>query len=289
MRAVCVVLCGWIATAAAQPVTRPEREPCAVTVALAPAEVRAEIEAWVRAEPRCVRELEVRVVPTDDGLYLTARDARGVVRERIVPDAQSAAVLVVSWMADDSLGSEPPPRAADPDEPTPTETADIEPPAAVAAPGLARMYQPPAPASRRWLTIGAIGSDDNSGVRAQLDLWSRGRWTLGVAGGLRAGEGRMGDRDVAHARIVLGVSHALGPRLSLRAQIGLGADASRERPDDDDERMMSHERITAIGEASLQARVRLADRWALIGGPILETPVRTGGSVSLFFGIQRGL
>src|SRR5262249_45669644 len=101
-------------SAAAQPVTHPEAEACKVTVAFAPDEVRAEVEAWVRAEPRCERELVVRVTPTEDGLYLTATDLKGHVRERVVPDAQSAAVLVVSWMADDSIG------------PTPTERADAE-------------------------------------------------------------------------------------------------------------------------------------------------------------------
>src|SRR5213075_54522 len=83
----------------------------------------AEIESWVRAEPRCERELVVRVMPTDDGmLYLTATDQRGHVRERVIPDAQSAAVLVVSWMADDSIG------------PVPTVRADAE-PVPVEAPG----------------------------------------------------------------------------------------------------------------------------------------------------------
>ena len=57
----------------AQPVTHPERGPCKVVIALAPDAVRTEIEAWVRAEPRCEHELEVRVVPTQDGYYLSAR------------------------------------------------------------------------------------------------------------------------------------------------------------------------------------------------------------------------
>ena len=80
-------------TAVAQPVTHPEHEPCLVTIAYAPDDVRAEIETWVKAEPRCDRQLEVRVVPTEAGLYLFARDSEGHVRERVVPDARSAAVL----------------------------------------------------------------------------------------------------------------------------------------------------------------------------------------------------
>lgn len=78
-------------------------EPCSVTIARAPDDVRVEIEAWVRAEPRCVTPLEVRVVETAGGLYLFARDGRGFTRERIVPDGRTAGALVASWIADDSI------------------------------------------------------------------------------------------------------------------------------------------------------------------------------------------
>ncbi len=75
---------------------------CAVDVARAPADVRATIETWVGTETHCAHTIEVRVVPTEGGLYLYARDEHGVVRERVVPDAQAAGVLVASWVADDS-------------------------------------------------------------------------------------------------------------------------------------------------------------------------------------------
>jgi len=84
-------------TAAAQP-----RPPCAVTIARAPDAVRTVIEQFVAAEASCSVKLEVRVVPTEGGLYLLARDDSGRVRERVVPDAQSAGVLVASWVAADS-------------------------------------------------------------------------------------------------------------------------------------------------------------------------------------------
>src|SRR5688572_26737906 len=133
---VVLVLVAVAGTAAAQPVTRPEHDPCNVTIAVAPAEVRAEIEAWVRAEPRCERELEVRVLPADEGLYLQARSRDGRVRERVVPDAQSAAVLVVSWMADDSLGPTYPEEERAALFVPPVQPDQLEIPLAISPPGL---------------------------------------------------------------------------------------------------------------------------------------------------------
>ncbi|MGE0549806.1 MAG: hypothetical protein AB7O24_28370 [Kofleriaceae bacterium] len=87
-------------TGAANP--QPSR-PCEVAVVEAPDDVRAEIESWIAAEPRCVTAIEIRVVATAEGLYLFARDARGVTRSRTVPDAATVAALVASWVADDSV------------------------------------------------------------------------------------------------------------------------------------------------------------------------------------------
>jgi len=78
-------------------------QPCNVAIARAPDDVRAAIEQWLRDEPRCSGSLEVRVVATPGGLYLFARDGRGLTRERTVPDAVSVAALVASWAADDSI------------------------------------------------------------------------------------------------------------------------------------------------------------------------------------------
>jgi hypothetical protein len=87
--------------AVAQPV-RPADRPCTVTIVRAPDEVRSVIEEWVSRETRCRIALDVRVVPTEGGLYLLARDSTGRLHERIVPDAQAAGVLVASWVANDS-------------------------------------------------------------------------------------------------------------------------------------------------------------------------------------------
>ncbi len=62
---------------------------CAVAIVRAPDGVRETVEHWL-ANERCTVPLQVRIVPTEGGLYLLATDDHGRVRERIVPDAQSA-------------------------------------------------------------------------------------------------------------------------------------------------------------------------------------------------------
>jgi hypothetical protein len=99
---------------AAQPAPPESRDPgpCEVTIVRAPDDVRREIENWVAREPACRIALDVRVIPTEGGLYLMARDSTGRLRERLVPDAQAAGVLVASWVADDALEPTPPPPGA---------------------------------------------------------------------------------------------------------------------------------------------------------------------------------
>jgi hypothetical protein len=279
-------------SAGAQPVTQPQRDACRVTIALAPADVRAEIEAWVRAEPRCERELEVRVVPTEDGLYLSARDPQGRVRERVVPDAQSAAVLVVSWMADDSLGPTFPEHAASvaPEVPH-TAMDDDELPDAVelGAPGLTRtMKLRERGAGRRWLSLGLIGSRDaGDGFRGQVDVLSHSMFTVGIGGGWRSRDDRGGMDDhtgSGQLRLFVGTGYTRG-RLSVRAQLGVGADVTAHG-----DRMEARDRsISPIGEASVFANVRITDRWGLIGGPVVETSFDDHPTKSMFLGVRRGL
>ncbi|MBA3457230.1 MAG: hypothetical protein H0T42_29380, partial [Deltaproteobacteria bacterium] len=83
---------------------------CEVRFVRAPDDVRHVIERWLAAEPRCTGSMDLRVVPTDDGYYLLARRPDGRIHERVVPDAQSAGVLVASWVADDWIDPPPPPR-----------------------------------------------------------------------------------------------------------------------------------------------------------------------------------
>lgn len=178
MRRAFVIACGLAAApAAAQPVTRPDA--CGATIAYAPDDVRAVIEDWLRGEPSCSSTLEVRVVPTDGGLYLFARDEHGRVRERVVPDAQSAAVLVASWMADDSRPAPPPP----------LDLPRHEPPAHVEAPPPRLTSEPvdggpseaPRTSAGHWLALGPMLVPHGRGLRAELDLHSWRAWTIGVS------------------------------------------------------------------------------------------------------------
>jgi hypothetical protein len=86
--------------------------PCVVEVVRAPEGVREVVDHWVAAEPQCAATLEVRIVETEGGLYVIARDARGHLHDRVVPDAQTAGVLIASWAADDAVSLAPPPPAA---------------------------------------------------------------------------------------------------------------------------------------------------------------------------------
>src|SRR5690606_33438513 len=86
-----------------------EAAPCPVTIVRAPDDVREVVEQAVRAEPACTTALALRVVPTAGGLYVLARDEHGRVRERVVPHAQAAGVLVASWVADDAAATPPAP------------------------------------------------------------------------------------------------------------------------------------------------------------------------------------
>jgi hypothetical protein len=100
------------------PPTATAHRACEVLILRAPYDVRHAIESWVAQETSCWTSLEVRVVPTEGGLYLLAREPNGRLHERLVPDAQSAGVLVASWVANDSvapvLAPTPPPLASPP-------------------------------------------------------------------------------------------------------------------------------------------------------------------------------
>jgi hypothetical protein len=209
--------------ASAQP-ARPsgaDASPCAVTIVRAPDEVRHVIEAWVRNEAACRIALDVRVVPTDGGLYLVARDSAGRLHERIVPDAQAAGVLVASWVANDSV--EPLPAA-------PKLPAFV---ALPVSPGMSPPIDdsPPSPAcgtrgcaveqrnDRTWAVGVTALPNDVSGVRVrgELDVLHAGPFavTFAVAG--------------AHTKIVEPANfYSTGPmsthnRGDLRALVGISA------------------------------------------------------------------
>lgn len=175
---------------------------CAVTIVRAPDQVRQTVERFV-ANERCTLALQVRIIPTEGGLYLLATDEHGRVRERIVPDAQSAGVLIASWAADDGLGgATPPPEAAAPIVAPP---ASYPPPASYAPPpnpGYAQFNAmsfhppgayndeplrepPPIAHPEKLVTLGAgFGSNSSGGLRLEADFLNRNGWTIGGLVGL---------------------------------------------------------------------------------------------------------
>jgi len=152
---------------------------CEVRFVRAPDDVRHVIESWLAAEPHCTSSIDLRVLPIAEGYYLLAQRPDGRIHERVVPDSQSAGVLVASWVADDWVAPRPGAPAAPltgsvPQYTTPSETSVID-----VAPAPSRTDGSP-----RWLTLGAMfDTDDNAdgGLRAELDVFSRGAVTLGVA------------------------------------------------------------------------------------------------------------
>lgn len=255
------VLLGTLGPARAEPAPA-----CTVTIDNAPDDARAEIEAWVRAEPRCDTELDIVVQPVEAGLHLTATDRAGRTRERTVPDARSAAALVVSWMA-------APDDDDDDDDDRATEADPTPAPIAIAAsPVIAR---PPPRAERLDGSASPSGSDraiviavSGHGVRAQLDGIARAGWRLGLAAGL--------EREGAAQLRVVGAREWSRGRFSLRAQIGIGADFETH----DDDRTMHVDRMDAGArdrlhpeaeiDAALLGGVRLGTSWRVLGGPLVD-------------------
>jgi hypothetical protein len=207
----------------AQPAPLESSEPgaCEVTIVRAPDDVRREIENWVAREPACRIALDVRVIPTEGGLYLMARDSTGRLHERLVPDAQAAGVLVASWVADDTLEPTPPPPGA---ARVPQSPEAETPP----APVMQRALIVPVVERRRWgigMTV-LPGEVDGARVRGSVDAVRQGGAAaeLIVAGGYSDYEkGSMQVRRI-DTRALLGLSWTQGSgtwRVRLQAASGV--------------------------------------------------------------------
>jgi hypothetical protein len=271
------------APAAAQPQQR-----CEVRFVRAPDDVRHVIETWLAAEPRCTSTIDLRVLPTDSGYYLIAQRPDGRIHERLVPDAQSAGVLVASWVADDwvaprsDVWSTPRPKSA-PAEPVlapPRYTAPHETPTVNAI----RAQRPRRSGGPRWISVGGMFSaqdTDDGGLRVELDVLSRGSFTLGAAFAWSETSMNVGSsytygqmRSSDYAATIYGAYTLRTDRWELRGAVGLGGvysgidgelmSASPTQPWATDSFYGAGGGV--IGTASVLATRRLGDSWGVQAG-----------------------
>jgi hypothetical protein len=229
----------------------PPAASCRINLVRVPADMRAEIEGWVAAEPRCRVTLDVRVVATPEGLYVMATDPSGRILERTVPDATTAGVLIASWAADDGAPAAPTPAPAPEVATTPEPVAAATPaPAALTPPGGPGALTTPAPwtpsdggpapvavdddritALRATVglttLIGERSSFETVGLRAHVDLWRFARrFKLGASGAVRrtsepSSEVSSLDDVVLGGYIAMDL--APGQRLAVRGTAGFAA------------------------------------------------------------------
>ena len=218
-----IVLAAAPALAQPAPVAAPAPAGCNVNIVRAPDPVRQTIERWL-ANEHCTLGLQVRIIPTEGGLYILATDDHGRVRERIVPDAASAGVLIASWAADDGLGGAAPPPGVDPGPPAPMPAPMAPPPPAPPPPaagygpsvgygpasGPNAAYGGPPPAwngsfhppgqygpsdelppppevqhPTKLMSLAAgFGANSSGGLRLELELWNHSNWIIGASAGL---------------------------------------------------------------------------------------------------------
>jgi len=267
MRSIAIAI-GLVATPAlaqpGPPASADEAAPCQATVTLrrAPDDVRAVIDTWVHREPSCSQALDVSVDPVDDGYVVNARDSAGRVRVRIVPDAETIAVLIASWSADDrvdpALGPQAPPAMA---------TDPLRDPAVGRAPD--------APRARRLLLAAVAG--EAAGVRGDVDLL--GRWILvGIAA---SATWHLGDEQMINtvtrgqrklqALAYVGVAYT-APRWQLRLQVGAGAQQTQGTivsygAD------LGYAVVDPILDASVTASRELGAGWWLTAGVVVTEPL----------------
>ncbi len=194
-----------VAPAFAQPAAR-----CAVTVVRAPDDVRLTIEPMLATE-HCTTSLQVRVIPTERGLYVIAGDEHGRMRERVVPNATSAAVLIASWASDDSITGAPPIPVPPVSAPPVAAVHDgIMGPSMVPSTAPSMVDEPdrsdeddevaPVQHPARFITLGIGGAaGSGTGIRAEVDLLDHCNWTFGILGSITGETMRVTDYMQAYA------------------------------------------------------------------------------------------
>ena len=232
----------------------------------APDDVRRVIESWV-VEPACVVPLEVRVMPTPGGLYVTAL-SDGRVLECVVADAEAAGAIVASWAAGDR---EARPRPAPPSSAPPVATAPVD-SAPAPAPVEVESAAPARASSSRWFTAGGIVSPATRGLYAEVDILALGAWNLSVGASvattdrdLSGGAGQFHSQD-GSLIFDIGRTFSLGP-VDLRATLGAGVVGTSASV------MSGGGTAQLVGsapvfQASLLASHPISAAWAVTGGVV---------------------
>lgn len=282
---------------------------CAVSIVRAPDDVRTVVESWL-AKEQCATPLTVRIIATDGGYYIYAVDDRGGIRERVVPDAQSAGVLIASWTADDgivTIDPVPPIAPVVHDEPASEKTAT--------QPTTLVDQLPPAKqtSSTHWVTFagGAGGSNSARGIRGELEMVRAGSFSLDLQLAYGASDMLASDSyqtysahfDDLDAMVGLHYTWRFRRDWHLRAGFAVGIMTTQMTLTSTNTSVASNPQLaTAVSEASLMFGHSLGDRWELEIGPVatlanedwhmsdqMETLIRAPGSVVVFAGLRRSL
>jgi hypothetical protein len=272
------------------------RESCAVTIVRAPDDVRSVVEQWVQAEPKCSVKLELRIVPTEGGLYLLARDEHGRLRERVVPDAQSAGVIVASWVAADSNAPTPydvSHPAPAPEAPAVAPMPPVAPPAPVFAPGegagpsavpvidkpadVAQVTNPERP---RYFALGLLANVSDAGgggIRGEWDVKHKSWAALGLAASISGtsityddGYSTYGYVETFDAKLLgyIGTTGRSG-KWHLRASAGAGA-VYTQAAANSSSGYQEAGGLFPTGELTVSVGRELGKNWAVYAGPVVS-------------------
>jgi hypothetical protein len=272
---------------AAPALAQPAAQTCDVRIVRAPDAVRTAVQTWLDGE-HCNISLEVRIIPTDGGLYLLSRDPLGRVHERVVPDAQAAGMLIASWAADDGIA--PPVIAPPAPAPAPVEP---EPELRIAPPSSTTVHKrmhhaTPTRRRTRWASLDAGGGLRGGGVRTSVDIFTYGNWLFGATSALttnrlplggypyitmaNGGELYLPSINILDARVLAtaGRNVDLGDTWHARATIGLGVGVTSVTGDGmDDNNAPAHvstQGIVLDQSASVSFAHDLGNEWGLEAG-----------------------
>jgi hypothetical protein len=189
------------------------------------------------------------VEAADGGYVVHARDHRGRLRVRIVPDAQTVGVLIASWSADDRLD----PEASPPGDRRPASPVDRA-----------------APTAQRMLFSGLAG--ETYGGRGEIDVFGS-RFPVGI---VLAGQ-RHGTDTEFQLLAYVGAT-MVRQDWQLRVQLGAGIQQTRSRfvTSSLSEVMWGDQAdrtLDAITELSLTASRHLVAGWGLTAGIVVTEPL----------------